>query len=303
VPTVNKPPLTLGHEISGTVVAGPDRLLGKDVLVPAVMPCNNCPICDSGRGNRCLDQKMPGNSLGMYGGFADYIPVPADDLCVIEDCQGVPLSHYSVIADAGTTPYQACIRAGIGPGDRVMIFGAAGGVGSYVTQISKALGADVVIGLDVDQPRLERSAQYGADYIIDVKDKDFKTLRGEFRDICKQAGVPHNWGWKTFEATGAGPAQDMALALLGFTGKLIIIGFGQARNTYSISRLMAFDAEIIGTWGCLPKYYPDVLAMVQSGKVQIEPFLETKPMGQIEDVFDKQHHGAFDKRQVLEPDF
>jgi 6-hydroxycyclohex-1-ene-1-carbonyl-CoA dehydrogenase len=66
---------------------------------------------------------------------------------------------------------------------------------------------------------------------------------------------------------------------------------------------MAFDAEIIGTWGCLPKYYNDVLAMVHEGKVEIEPFLETKPMSTIEQVFEDQHAGKFDKRQVLEPDF
>ena len=68
VPTVTKPPLTLGHEISGKVVAGDEHLLGKEVIVPAVMPCNKCAVCASGRGNRCLKQKMPGNSLGVYGG-------------------------------------------------------------------------------------------------------------------------------------------------------------------------------------------------------------------------------------------
>ena len=41
VPTVCKPPLTLGHEISGTVVAGDKRWMGKEVLVPAVMPCRD----------------------------------------------------------------------------------------------------------------------------------------------------------------------------------------------------------------------------------------------------------------------
>ena len=80
VPTVSKPPLTLGHEISGRVVAGEESWIGKEVIIPAVMPCNNCPICDAGRGNRCLAQKMPGNSLGIYGGFSSHIPVPATDL-------------------------------------------------------------------------------------------------------------------------------------------------------------------------------------------------------------------------------
>src|SRR3989337_4511262 len=83
VPTVTKPPLTLGHEISGTVVAGDSRFIGKEVIVPAVMPCNKCDICKSGRGNRCLAQKMPGNTLGIYGGFSRHIPVPSEDLCVV----------------------------------------------------------------------------------------------------------------------------------------------------------------------------------------------------------------------------
>lgn len=303
VPTVNKPPMTLGHEISGTVASGPSDLIGKNVIVPAVMPCGDCPICDSGRGNRCLEQKMPGNSLGIYGGFSDYIPVPARDLCVIEDVKGIPLSHYAVIADAGTTPYQAAVRAQLGAGDLVMVFGAAGGVGTYVTQIAKALGAQVVVAVDIRQDKLENILNYGADYFINIKDKDFKAIRDEFRSICKEAGVPHNYGWKMFEATGVGAAQDIALGLLSFIGKLIVIGFGTAKNQYSISRLMAFDAEIIGTWGCLPKYYPNVLELVQAGKVQIEPFLETKPMSRIAEVFETQHAGGFDKRQVLEPDF
>ena len=83
VPTVTKPPLTLGHEISGRVVAGDGKWLGKEVIIPAVMPCNNCPICAAGRGNRCLAQKMPGNSLGIYGGFSSHIVVPSADLCLV----------------------------------------------------------------------------------------------------------------------------------------------------------------------------------------------------------------------------
>ena len=47
------------------VVAGDDpRLIGQEVIIPAVLPCNTCEICKSGRGNRCLNQKMPGNSMG-----------------------------------------------------------------------------------------------------------------------------------------------------------------------------------------------------------------------------------------------
>jgi 6-hydroxycyclohex-1-ene-1-carbonyl-CoA dehydrogenase len=304
VPTVSKPPLTLGHEISGTVVAGPGGLEGKNVIIPAVMPCNkpDCPICSQGRGNRCLAQKMPGNSLGIYGGFSSHIPVPAGDLCVIDDLK-FPLSHYAVVADAGTTPYQAAMRAELKAGDLVAVIGVTGGVGVYMTQVAKALGAKVVVGIARNQAKLERALKYGADYIINSKDKEIKAVKGEFDALCKEAGVPKNIGWKIFECTGTGGGQEIALALVSFLSKLVLVGFGMQKNSYMLSKLMAFDAEFIGTWGCLPKYYKNVLEMVQDGRVQIEPFLETKPMSQIAQVFEQQHNGLFDKRQVLEPDF
>src|SRR5208337_4676620 len=50
-------------KIAGTVVAGDKRWIGKEVLIPAVMPCRQCHLCKIGRGNRCLNQKMPGNSI------------------------------------------------------------------------------------------------------------------------------------------------------------------------------------------------------------------------------------------------
>lgn len=301
VPTVQKPPLTLGHEISGTVVAG--DLLGKKVIVPAVMPCNKCPICAAGRGNRCLAQKMPGNSLGCYGGFSSHIPVPSQDLCVIEDTKGLPLSHYAVVADAVTTPYQAAMRADFKEGDLAVVIGATGGVGVYMTQMVKALGARFVVAIARSEEKLQRSLQYGADAIINSRDKDARQVQNEFRDICKDKGLPHNWGWKIFEVSGTKAGQDIGLTLLSFVGKLIVVGFGMAKNEYSISRLMAFDAEIIGTWGCLPKYYPNVLDMVQKGKIQIEPFLETRPMSSIKEAFEEAHSGKITRRIVLEPDF
>ncbi len=303
VPTVSRPPLTLGHEISGRVVAGEGSWIGKEVIIPAVMPCNNCSICAAGRGNRCLAQKMPGNSLGIYGGFSSHIPVPAADLCVVEDRGDVPLEGLAVIADAVTTPYQAATRAGLQAGDRVVVVGAAGGVGTYVVQVAKAFGAGTVIGIDVNHEKLNRSLEYGADFIINSTDKSAQEVRNEFRALCKEHGLPHNYGWKIFEVTGAGEGQEISLALLSFVGKLIWIGFSTDVNEYSLSRLMAFDAEIIGTWGCLPKYYPSALRMVLDGRIQIEPFVETRPMSTIRETFEEAHAGKLMKRIVLIPDF
>ena len=302
VPTVTKPPLSLGHEISGTVVEGPKEWVGKEVIVPAVMPCNACPICEAGRGNRCLSQKMPGSSLATYGGFSSHIAVPFADLCVV-DRRDVPLSHLAVIADAVTTPYQAAMRAGLKPGDRVVVIGACGGVGIYMTQMAKALGAQTVVGVDIDEEKLARALGYGADATVNSRGKSPKEVQEAFRAICKEKGVPHNWGWKIFEVSGSKPGQETALQLLSFVGKLVVVGYTMATTEYMLSKLMAFDAEMIGTWGCLPKYYAEVLKLVQAGKVQVEPFIETRPMSTIRETFEAIHDRKVEKRVILEPDF
>ncbi len=303
VPTVTKPPLTLGHEISGVVVAGDEKLLDKEVIVPAVMPCNKCPICAAGRGNRCLAQKMPGNSLGIYGGFSSHIPVPSEDLCVVKDHSDFELAELAVIADAVTTPYQACMRAGLKKGDNVVVVGVTGGVGSYVAQMAKAFGTKTVVGIARNPEKLKRALKYGADFVVDSTGKEANAVRNEFRELCKANGLPHNYGWTIFEVTGTTPGQEITLSLLSFIGKLIWVGFGMQKNEYSLSRLMAFDAEIIGTWGCLPKYYPKVLDLVLNETIKIKPFTETRPMSKIKEVFEEAHSRKLMKRVVLTPDF
>ena len=302
VPTVSKPPLTLGHEIAGTVVAGDETWIGKEVIIPAVMPCRKCLLCKTGRGNRCLNQKMPGNSLGMYGGFSSHIPVPSVDLCEIKDKHGMPLSHFAVIADAATTPYQAAKRADIQPGDNAVVLGITGGVGQYQGQVVKALGAKTVVGIARNQEKLDRALQFGADFVINSTDKDVKAVTKEFRDLCKAQGLP-NFGWKIFEVTGAKPGQEIALSLVGFIGKLIVVGYGLPKTEYMLGRLMAFDAEVIGTWGCLPEYYPVVLDMVLNGRINMEEFVQTRPMSTIAETFEEAHKVPPFKRIVLEPDF
>jgi 6-hydroxycyclohex-1-ene-1-carbonyl-CoA dehydrogenase len=184
----------------------------------------------------------------------------------------------------------------------VIVIGITGGVGQYMGQIAKALGAQTVIGIARNKEKLERALNFGADFVINSTDKDARAVSKEFRGLCKENGLP-NYGWKIFEVTGTRPGQEMALTLLSFTGKLIVVGFGLAKVEYSIGRLMAFDAEIIGTWGCLPEYYPVVLNMVLEGKINLENFVETRPMSTIAETFAYAHKTPPIKRIVLTPDF
>jgi 6-hydroxycyclohex-1-ene-1-carbonyl-CoA dehydrogenase len=302
VPTVSKPPLTLGHEISGTVVAGDEKWMGKEVIIPAVMPCRQCILCKTGRGNRCLAQKMPGNSFGIYGGFSSHIPVPSIDLCEVTNRGDVPLEHLAVVADAATTPYQAAKRADLQPGDNVVVIGITGGVGQYMGQVAKALGAKTVVGIARNQEKLDRALKYGADVVINSTDKDARAVSKEFKGICKENGLPSP-GWKIFEVTGSKGGYEIALNLVTFVSKLVVVGFGLAKVDYGFGRLMAFDADVLGSWGCLPEYYPIVLDMVLKKKINIDAFVQTRPMSTIAETFEEAHSTSPDRRIVLTPDF
>lgn len=115
--------------------------------------------------------------------------------------------------------------------------------------------------------------------------------------------MPSYCGWKIFEWTGTAAGQEIALELLPFTGKLVVAGSGMHKNVFSLSQLVTLEAEIIGTWACLPKYYTDVLNMVLNGLIQIEPFIKVMPMSRIKEAYEEAHQGGLMQRIVLIPDF
>ena len=82
-----------------------------------------------------------------------------------------------------------------------------------------------------------------------------------------------------------------------------MVGFGMAKTEYMMGKLMAFDADILGTWGCLPEYYPIVLDMVLTKKIDMEAFVQTRPMSTIVETFEEAHKSSPEKRIVLTPDF
>jgi 6-hydroxycyclohex-1-ene-1-carbonyl-CoA dehydrogenase len=296
-------PRTLGHEISGTIVDGASGLAGKEVIIPAVMPCNNCPICKAGRENRCLAAKIPGYHMGSYGGNSSHIAVPAEDLCYIGDRKGIALSHLAVIADAVASPYQAAKRAGVQRGDMVIVVGATGCAGVYATQICAAMGAQEIIGIARNEEKLQRALKFGATHVINSQNKTARNVRDEFYAYCRSKGLPADYGWKIFEWTGVKAGQEIAWELLPFTGKLVVAGYGIHKNEFSLSRLMALEADVMGTWACPPKYYPEILAMVQNGLIQIEPFIKTMPMSRIKEAYEETYRGGPARRIILVPDF
>ncbi|MFL5367118.1 MAG: alcohol dehydrogenase catalytic domain-containing protein, partial [Myxococcales bacterium] len=166
-----------GHEIAGEVVEVGSLVRnvkkGDRVACHFYLTCHACSYCRSGRETLCRNF---GGYLGMAvdGGYAELVSVPALNLCKIPD--GVSDLEAAVATDALATPLHACREeARIGPGDRVLIVGAGGGVGIHAVQVAKLCGG-WVLGADVTDEKLEMVKSVGGDSVVDARRGDLAKL-------------------------------------------------------------------------------------------------------------------------------
>ncbi len=295
-------PLVLGHEISGVVRevgAGVDAaLVGRAVIVPAVLPCGECDLCRAGRRAICRVQVMPGND--RHGGFASHVVVPARFLCPVPDAALATheLWELSVVSDAVATPFEAVKRSELVAGELALFVGI-GGIGVYGVQVAAAIGAKV-IALDVDDRKLELARAAGAGAVLNVRDIPAKDVRKQVRALAEGLGAPPHL-WKIFEMSGTRSGQETAYSLLGFGGSLAVVGYTMDRIEVCLSNLMAYDATVRGNWGADPLIYPELLQWIGEGRLTVKPYVDHAPLSRINEVFDDAHHGRLFKRMVMVP--
>jgi len=137
---------------------------------------------------------------GRTGAFAEYVSVRADRALALKPAK-VTFEQAAAVPIAGITALQGLRDKGeIQPGQKVLINGASGGVGTFAVQIAKSLGADVTGVCSTKNVDLVRSI--GADHVIDYTKEDF-TKGAQLYDVivdnvgnhslleCRRALAPH----------------------------------------------------------------------------------------------------------------
>jgi propanol-preferring alcohol dehydrogenase len=267
VPTFKKPPLILGHEVSGTVVGLGDDvqgwLEGDRVLLPAVYGCGECAMCRTGRENVCDRMIMFGNNVD--GGYAEYMVAPAKDVLALPE--EIPLEEGAIIADATTTPYHAVVNRGqVKPGDQVAVFGC-GGIGLNVVQIAQAVGAKV-IAVDIVEQKLKWAADLGAQVTLNSQqieriDKEIRKLTGGGVDVA-------------FECIGNPVVQSQSFNSLRTGGRFVVVGFASKPMTLNTGKVMYREMEIIGSLGCRAVDYPRVIELARQGKIRVKELVTAR---------------------------
>lgn len=265
-PTFKKPPLILGHEVSGLVEEVSDGVVGysegERVLVPAVLSCGSCANCRDGRDNICERMAMVGNDID--GGFAEFLRVPARTLFKLP--AELPLQESAVISDALSTPFHAVKNRGmVRAGDLVAIFGC-GGVGLNAVQIAAAFGATVV-AVDIDDKKLELAKRLGASATFNSKEvdvvKEIKSLTGGRVDVA-------------FEIVGRPEVLELAFSSVKTGGRLVSVGSSERNWDFRVGRLMYREMSVVGSFGCRSSEYPRIIEMVRSGRLKLDPVISRK---------------------------
>jgi propanol-preferring alcohol dehydrogenase len=160
-------PRVPGHEVVGTVVetgaAVATPKAGERVMAYFYLACGGCDYCRLAHEPLC--RNLRGNvGVAADGGYAEFCALPAFNWLPVP--AGIPPVEATAIPDAIATPLHVSRRAGLTPGDTVMVIGAGGGVGVHMTQMAGLFGARV-IGVDVGEAKLAAARQAGAASALD----------------------------------------------------------------------------------------------------------------------------------------
>jgi 6-hydroxycyclohex-1-ene-1-carbonyl-CoA dehydrogenase len=125
-------------------------------------------------------------------------------------------------------------------------------------------------------------------------------LREAVREHLRDHGLPLV-EWKIFETSGTRAGQETAFRLLVHGAHLGVVGFTLEAANLRLSNLMAFDARAEGNWGCPPEGYSQALSLVGSGRVRIEPFIERRPLEEVNGALEDLRAHRVTRRIVLVP--
>ncbi len=261
-------PRIVGHEVAGEVVDVGSEVrnvkVGDRVVCHFYLTCKACTFCRSGRETLC--ENFAGYvGMACDGGYAEYMKIPALNLCALPE--GIPVVDASIISDAVATPLHACREeARVGPGDDVLIIGAGGGVGIHAVQMAKLCGGRV-LAADLSMEKLELVRELGADEIIHSKGTN---LSKEARRFTDGKGVN-----AVLDFVASSETLEAGFESLGTAGKLIILGYRppevfKVQPTFRVDPLVVLSKglEIHGSRYVSMAELIEAVRIVHQGKIK-----------------------------------
>src|SRR5229473_1148829 len=203
----------------------------------------------------------------LDGGMAEYCLVSADQLVAMPD--GVTFSEAAALPVAYGTAHRMLItHKTVKAGDRVLVLGASGGVGTGCVILAKMLGAEVIACASTED-KLRRLKELGADGVINYKEVDFS------RWVVEKYGKPQRRSYEggvdvVINFTG-GDTWQPSLRCVKRGGKILVCGATAGHDPKEDLRYVwSFEIQIIGS----NSFYDDNLAalmdLIRTKKISVQ---------------------------------
>jgi len=285
-----KHPLTLGHEIFGTVTAiGPEATdveIGDRRLVYPWLGCGECDACRANHENLC----MQGKPLGMRrpGGFGSHVVVPHSRYLI--DIGDLDPALAATYACSGLTAYSAVRKAmPVRPDEAIVVVGA-GGLGLSGIVILKALGHENIIVVDVSEDKLETARNAGAHQTV-LSTGDDVTKR-----MVDAVGRPVR---TIIDFVNNSDTAAFSFPALARGGRIIMVGMFGGQITIPTMRMAQGGLSLVGSITGSLQELRDLVDLAKGGKLAAIPY-EAVPKSTINDAMARLHQGRVKGRIVLQ---
>ena len=260
-----------GHEFCVRIVdVGPGVTRfkpGDRVAARAKLPCESCPLCDSGRGHLC--RKGPIIGFQLPGCFSEYAILPEIALTLVDDrISDNEAACLQSLSDSVASVETAEIKIG----DSVAFLGQ-GSMGIECMQIAKVSGAGKIITVDVRDEACELSKQLGADYAINATREDPVAA---IRELTGGNGADI-----VFECAGGSPTQGLAgtgsvsqaMDAVRSGGKIIGVSWFGSPFELDVDLLRERSLRYLFPDISTLEHLQHTVSLVASGRVNMKPMI------------------------------
>jgi D-arabinose 1-dehydrogenase-like Zn-dependent alcohol dehydrogenase len=284
------PPVTLGHEPYGTVIAaGPDAgdvPIGADRLVYPWTGCGCCVRCLEGLDNYCMTPSMIG--IQRPGGYADHLLVPHPRYLI--DASGIDPVWAATLSCSGLSTYSAVSKLKPIPRQEWVAVMGVGGLGLSAIGILRALGHERIVAVDLDNAKLTAAAVAGAKTSLNA---------GEAKAPQKLKGICDGALYGAVDFVGSTVTAQLALGALRKGGKLILVGLFGGEIPLSIGATILRAITVQGSHLGSVEELKAVVALARAGKIKPIP-IEKRPLSEVSRTLDELKAGGIIGRVVAQ---
>ncbi len=254
------PPLVMGHEFAGVVVAageGAGELDGARVAVNPLSGCGECRLCRAGHANLCADRILIG--VHAPGAFADLVRVPAASARRLPD--GVSARTGALVEPLANGVHAVRLGLARGPVERAVVLGG-GTIGLVTLQAALLSGIEEVALLEPQPERRERAAALGAHLTYGSEEE---ALAAEPADLV-------------LDAVGAQATRALATRLVRPAGQAVYIGLAADDTTLGFHDVVRSQLTLQGSYAYTMDDYDQAFEWLVSGQASLGELPAVRPL-------------------------